>query len=150
MFSPFFIPPSYSLHNDIAGSSSCQYPKTSFTANAMALPAVTHPSAQPPHPCLVAIATRHTPPGNHSKRAYQGMSQGMSDTPTKTRINVIIRPIPRVIRNIRHHKPQANLQVGLTSLSICSFSFPCFLHVPSLSIDRIASVVLSIHYSYSY
>jgi hypothetical protein len=39
-------------------------------------------------------------------------------TPIANRIAEIITAIPRLIRNIRHHMPQANLQVGLTSLSI--------------------------------
>ncbi|MCJ7791942.1 MAG: hypothetical protein MUP49_06025 [Dehalococcoidia bacterium] len=74
---------------------------------------------------LSAIAHRHNAPGNHPQRD----SQGMHTTPNKNRmdrITPIITDIPRLIRNIRHHNPQANLQVGLTSLSICSFSFPCF------------------------
>ena len=43
----------------------------------------------------------------------------MMDKPTAVRIAPIITNIPRLIRNVRHHNPQANLQVGFTSLSIC-------------------------------
>jgi hypothetical protein len=89
---------------------------------------------------------------NQLKRAYyiQGMSQGMSDKPTAVRIAPIITDIPRPIRNILHHNPQANLQVGFTSLSICSLSFPCFHQVPSLSIEEIASIVTAINYKHTY
>ena len=81
---------------------------------------------------LSAIANLHHNPGNHSKRAYQGMHQGIRSlqgmivTPTANRIAPIITNIPRLIRNIRHHNPQANFQVGFTSLSICFFSFFVF------------------------
>ena len=48
---------------------------------------------------------------------------GMSDTPTKNIITLNNADIPRPIRNILHHNPQASLQVGLTSLFIYSSSF---------------------------
>jgi len=61
---------------------------------------------------------------------HQGMdSQGMHTTPTLNRMNMIapiITDIPRLIRTVLHHNPQANFQVGFTSLSICYFSFFVF------------------------
>ena len=61
--------------------------------------------------------------------------QSVNGTANKNRINKTIADTPKLIRVIRHHNPQANLQVGLTSLSICSFSFSCFLQIPNLPID---------------
>ncbi len=92
------------------------------------------------------------------QRAHQGMHQGMSSQGLhttsieyrKNRIAPIITAIPRLIRNILHHNPQANFQVGFTSLSICSLSVPCFHQVPSLPIDEIASIVTAINYKHTY
>jgi hypothetical protein len=80
------------------------------------------------HFSFSSMANRHNTQGNHSEKAYQHVNQGKIDKPiAATVIAPIIKPIPKLIRNIRHHIPQANFQVGLTSLSICSFSFPCFV-----------------------
>jgi hypothetical protein len=107
---------------------------------------------------LSPITNRHNAPGDDSK-SYQGTHQGMDQfidphgmtvTPTAHRIAAIIANIPRLIRNIRHHIPQANFQVGFTSLSIYFSSLPCFLKVPSLSTDWIVSMLPSIHYNYGY
>jgi len=92
------------------------------------------------------------------QRTHQGMHQCMSSQGPhttsieyrKNRITPIITDIPRPIRNIFHHNPQANLQVGFTSLSICFLSFPCFYQVPSLPIDEIASIVTAINYKHTY
>jgi hypothetical protein len=96
-----------------------------MTAAAAGLPAITHPGATP------------TIPQRVRQGMHQGINspQGMIATPTAIRIAVIITPIPKLIRNIRHHNPQANFQVGLTSLSICFSSFLRFFQAPSLSID---------------
>jgi hypothetical protein len=70
-------------------------------------------------------------------------------TPIANRIAEIITAIPRLMRNIRHHIPQASLQVGLTSLSIYSLLFLCF--PGSRPVNRFdASCMSSIHYKYGY
>jgi hypothetical protein len=52
----------------------------------------------------------HSPP--------KKLAQGISDMPTKNMISPITADIPKLIRNILQNNPQANLQVGLTSLFI--------------------------------
>jgi hypothetical protein len=52
--------------------------------------------------------------------------------------------IPRPIKNIRHHNPQANLQVGLTSLSIQAFSFLFFPSELSYRLDTCHDALASL------
>ena len=63
-------------------------------------------------------------PYNPPKRAPHGMND-TNDIPSKNTSSVIIAPIttdiPRPIRNILHHNPQASLHVGLISSIFPSF-----------------------------
>jgi hypothetical protein len=148
VFSTFFFLLFILLKNDIVKSSPCQYPTTSTAAKAASLPAITQSNNATTTVASAAMANRHTPT-QPFKGAYQNISQGMIDTPIRNRTNVIIAPIPRLIRNQRHHNPQANLQVGFTSLSIYSSLLSLFYCALSSLIEQIVTAILPVHCKYN-
>jgi hypothetical protein len=146
---PFSIPPFYCFGYDIVKTLSCQYlgalptaePGTS-TKYCMRAPYTSHPSL-----ARQALATILFGIGSHQGN---NTNRSVIATPTAKRIDEIITTIPSVIRNIRHHNPQASLQVGLISSSICCSSFSCSVRPAGLPIGPMRPVVSSIHYKYGY